>query len=966
MSELNRTPNIPDDFSIGEAITSHNGVVCYPAMRKDSDEKFILKTIHLPASAVQLAALLLSGAYSSREAALEYYRELAKEIQREARVVNELSTMEGLCPFLFCQLEEKEDHSGFEVCLMAPYRHSLEQIFSEDVMTHQSILDLAMDICSALAACRRAGYLYIDLKPGNIFYDQSQGYKIGDLGIVSMSSLRFASLPDKYRSIYTAPEISDASSEISETTDVYALGLILYQAYNGGILPMKNEKVEDPLLPPLYADYEMAQIILTACHPDPAKRWKDPTAFGQALVQYMQTYGVAEGSIVPSPVSTPELDVGEEFLPEEDLSDPALWEDIPELEFMQELISDDTAPSEEDTAGISSEYLSEEANQILAQAEELMELVPPEPVVAPEPVYMPIPEPIVLEEEAPEEAIPEQSPAEEAAPPEESPAEPAPDIPPQNDAPVEPIIPAPAEQPASQQSREDDMVSRKRRKTAVRLISTVLIIALLVGLGVAGYDYYANTYLQEIQDISISGTVDSITVQILTDTDESLLQVSCSDTYGNTTTASVTNGTAVFTGLSPQTRYTIRVTISGFHKLTGITSDSFTTASQTTVDSFTAAIGPADCSVYLNITVSGVECDEWLLTYSAPNVEEQSLTFAGHNVTVYDLVAGAEYTFTLSGTGDGNVVGNTQITYQACLITKAANPVITACGFGSLTVQWEQPAGETVKLWTVRCYNSDGYDETVTTENLAYTFTGLTHDSPCIVEITADGMPQCVSITIEANPINITGIQFEPISWETMSFQWSFSGNSPQGGWKLNWSCDGTAPEMLETESNSVTLPFIPGGHYLISLIPADGSAIFGHSVSFTAPEPDKYSGHGITSENLQFTMCATPSTEKWDWNDLNQDAYRTDFLRGETAGFVVWSSADPELTEEETLITFVLRSADGKLVDISTVQRLWNTMWYQNICQIDIPVMPQVAGTYQIWIYFDGMLATTQEFIVQ
>ena len=37
-----------DNFAIGSSISEHDGVYCYPAMREDSDEKYILKvTGHL-------------------------------------------------------------------------------------------------------------------------------------------------------------------------------------------------------------------------------------------------------------------------------------------------------------------------------------------------------------------------------------------------------------------------------------------------------------------------------------------------------------------------------------------------------------------------------------------------------------------------------------------------------------------------------------------------------------------------------------------------------------------------------------------------------------------------------------------------------------------------------------------------------------------------------------------------------
>ena len=97
----------------------------------------------------------------------------------------------------------------------------------------------------------------MDLKPANVFYSEAQGYRIGDIGFASLASLPYSSLPVQYRSTYTAPELLDEMAVLNSTVDVYALGLILYQAYNGGVLP---NIAPGTLLPtPSYADYELAE-----------------------------------------------------------------------------------------------------------------------------------------------------------------------------------------------------------------------------------------------------------------------------------------------------------------------------------------------------------------------------------------------------------------------------------------------------------------------------------------------------------------------------------------------------------------------------------------------------------------------------------------------------------------------------------------------------------------------------------
>ncbi|MBR3753449.1 MAG: protein kinase, partial [Ruminiclostridium sp.] len=144
-------------------------------------------------------------------------------------------------PYEGAQIVPMEDNAGYYVYLLSPYRKSLARHFRKYSMTHLQAVNLGLDLCASLAVCRQAGYLYIDLKPENIFISEDNEYRIGDLGFVKTASLAYASVPDKYCSQYTAPEISGPMSSINQTIDIYAVGMILYQAYNGGTLPFSGQ-----------------------------------------------------------------------------------------------------------------------------------------------------------------------------------------------------------------------------------------------------------------------------------------------------------------------------------------------------------------------------------------------------------------------------------------------------------------------------------------------------------------------------------------------------------------------------------------------------------------------------------------------------------------------------------------------------------------------------------------------------
>jgi serine/threonine protein kinase len=190
---------------LGEAMSCHDGVSCYPALRHSNQEKYILKVISVPASKVQMDAMLLTGAFPTREAALEYYLDISRDVLREAEILRQLSQQEGFIPNLDAQIVDKDSGNGYDVYLLNNFRYSLAQIFEAEVLTHKQIMRMSLDLCAALVACRREGYLYVDLKPANIFFSEEQGYRIGDVGFASLASLPYSSLPEKYRSPYTAP-----------------------------------------------------------------------------------------------------------------------------------------------------------------------------------------------------------------------------------------------------------------------------------------------------------------------------------------------------------------------------------------------------------------------------------------------------------------------------------------------------------------------------------------------------------------------------------------------------------------------------------------------------------------------------------------------------------------------------------------------------------------------------------------
>lgn len=302
MSEAKHVSPLLDGFTIGMSMSDHDGIRCCPALKEDSDNKYIVKIISLPASQVQLDALLLTGAYKDPASAMDYFKEQADGIVEEAQLLHKLAKLEGFLPYEGWQVVPVEENRlGYQVWLLGSYKRTLEKHMRRKPMTHLGTINLGLDMCAALAAARRAGRIYVDLKPSNIFISSEREYRIGDLGFMDLEKLQYTSLPGKYFSRYSPPELGDPMATLNTTADTYALGALLYQIYNGGTLPKTSK--DETLPSPAYADYELAEIIQKAMAPDPKDRWEDPAQMGQALVAYMQRNSINDTPIVPVPQS---------------------------------------------------------------------------------------------------------------------------------------------------------------------------------------------------------------------------------------------------------------------------------------------------------------------------------------------------------------------------------------------------------------------------------------------------------------------------------------------------------------------------------------------------------------------------------------------------------------------------------------------------------------------------------------
>jgi tRNA A-37 threonylcarbamoyl transferase component Bud32 len=112
-------------------------------------------------------------------------------------------------------------------------------------------LEIARQICAGLAAAHERGVVHRDFKPANVMVDGTGRVRITDFGLAGSSGETIrAGTP-----AYMAPE-QLAGGEVTARSDIYALGLVLYELFTG------KRALEAASLAELIRRREQAEVVL--------------------------------------------------------------------------------------------------------------------------------------------------------------------------------------------------------------------------------------------------------------------------------------------------------------------------------------------------------------------------------------------------------------------------------------------------------------------------------------------------------------------------------------------------------------------------------------------------------------------------------------------------------------------------------------------------------------------------------
>ena len=162
-----------------------------------------------------------------------------RRFQREARTLAELQHPNIV---RFYGLEQ-EDLLAFMLMDYVDGTDLRTEIFrlNGTPMKTERILEVLRPVCSALNYAHRRGLAHCDIKPANIMLHKNGTVLVADFGIARMTDTATTTMLGMGTPAYMSPE-QIKGEDPTPQTDIYALGVILYEMLSGGERPFTGEQ----------------------------------------------------------------------------------------------------------------------------------------------------------------------------------------------------------------------------------------------------------------------------------------------------------------------------------------------------------------------------------------------------------------------------------------------------------------------------------------------------------------------------------------------------------------------------------------------------------------------------------------------------------------------------------------------------------------------------------------------------
>jgi serine/threonine-protein kinase len=172
---------------------------------------------------------------------------------------------------------------------------SLREVIDSDKIPLKTKLDMIAQVCKALDYAHKNGVIHRDIKPANILIDRQGNPRVADFGIAQI-----VGRPDSEMTssdvvmgtlAYMSPEQKISSTNVDQTTDIYAIGVIIYEILLG---KKPNGRFKLPSELDASIDPAFDGVIEKCLADDPKDRFQTAVELKDALLEIVGTFRRSE------------------------------------------------------------------------------------------------------------------------------------------------------------------------------------------------------------------------------------------------------------------------------------------------------------------------------------------------------------------------------------------------------------------------------------------------------------------------------------------------------------------------------------------------------------------------------------------------------------------------------------------------------------------------------------------------
>jgi TolB-like protein/Tfp pilus assembly protein PilF len=218
----------------------------------------------------------------------------------EERLLQEAESAARLChPNIVTLFDIGRNDEGVFLVYELLHGQTLARRFAHGTVPLREAVRIAVEVATGLAHAHAQGVVHRDLTPGNVFLCNDDQVKVLDFGMAHAFGRR--KLDGGTRS-YMAPEQARGAAE-DERTDVFALGVVLYQMLSGELPFADDRALEDASPAPSLEIAEepgLADLVAQMLEKDLVQRPRDAGEVLAALTSFQQE--LARAAAQPSSV----------------------------------------------------------------------------------------------------------------------------------------------------------------------------------------------------------------------------------------------------------------------------------------------------------------------------------------------------------------------------------------------------------------------------------------------------------------------------------------------------------------------------------------------------------------------------------------------------------------------------------------------------------------------------------------